>query len=254
MYTYENIIGLADTIDSTCEAIISMEQVEDEKLSQLKTAKQSSSWNVSELNGILAMFGKPYDSFFSSNDGRGVNIRSLVAQGSSINVSNLLKDYKATTTQILSLQAAISFLETEIPRIETMLETCYRYIQEIEGSPNFGKWVKASEKYLHKYMLPKDPPTGLSDVLIDNELSEILYKIERAGSFMESAESKLRYGFLYRVYRNTIEKESSIGMTTNSYISGLKEQISSLKSSLTFLKGFLNKIHVEASNLLSDYE
>ena len=103
-------------------------------------------------------------------------------------------------------------------------------------------------------MLPKDPPTGLSEVLIDNELDSILYKIEHAGSVFENADVKLRYAFLYRVYRNTIEKESSIGMTTHSYIQGVKERLSYLKSSLVFLKSFLDKIQTEAKTCLSAFE
>ena len=254
VYTYSDVIEFATWIDDACGIIISMEQDEAKKLENLTDARNTSNWNVEELRRILGLIANSFNSTSSLDSRDNVNIKSLVAQGASINISNLLKDYKTTTNQVLSLQSAIAYLEREIPRTEKTLKMCFEYVKEIEGSPGFAKWVKSSEKYLHKFMLPKDPPTGLSEVLIDNELGSILYKIAHAGSVFENADVKLRYAFLYRVYRNTIEKENSIGMTTHSYIQDVKDYLSYLKSRLVFLKSFLEKIQTETKNCLSAFE
>lgn len=249
MYTYENIVDFANMIDTFCETIISSEKREKEELQRLKKVRDTSNWNVEELKRILQLLSGPF-----IGDNSSVNLKSIVAQASSINVANLLKDYKATTREIESLQIAIAYLNVEIPRLEGMLQKCFLYLREIESHLGYDKWTKASEKYLRKFMLPKDPPIGLSAILIENDLTTVIAKIERASSLFANAEDKLRYAFLYRVYRNTKEDQSSIGFTTNSYVTELKDQISSLKSNLMFLTKFLNKIQTEAEERLSNFE
>lgn len=249
MYTYKDIVDFANMIDALCETILTSERRERETMQRLKKARDTSDWNVEELKRILHLLSLP-----CVGDGTSVNYKSIVAEASSINVANLLKDYKETTQKIQSLQMAIAYLNGEIPRLEKMLQKSLSYLREIESHLGYDKWIKASEKYLRKFLLTSDTPAGLSPVLINNDLTTVIAAIERAGSLFANAEDKLRYVFLYRVYRNTKEEQSAIGATTDSYIANLKERISSLKSDLAFMTRFLSKIQSEAEKRLTDFE
>ena len=132
MYTYSDVIEFAVWVDSACDIIISIELDEAKKLKNLTDARNNSNLNVEELRHILRLFTDSFNDTSSLDSRNNVNIKSLVMKCSTINITNLLKDYKATKNQVLTLQSAITYLEKEIPSTEKTLNMCFEYIKKIK--------------------------------------------------------------------------------------------------------------------------
>lgn len=248
MYQYEEIVTFANMIDTMCEAITSSEKSVSKEGKRLEEKTNNSRSHVMSLKNIVSCSSVELSSEYDI-----VNSTSVVAEARSIDIKNLLRDYRSTIVEINKLNHCISCLMHDIPMLEKNIDTCRLYISKIESHDCYKKWVKSSEKYLKKNIIPDDETAGLNLILIDNELSEILNILQSMSSLIQGGATKLKAAVLYSIYKST-KNDSVLFESNDGYIEHGEKRLASLEVEMMFLKQFRDKICAEAKELLCKYE
>lgn len=243
MYEYKEIVNFCNNIDALCGTILSTENINRKRLDSLQSENNKLRRNMGALQEIIRRTAANVNPKYGS-----INYFAIISEMKNINIAEMMKNYDSAMSEADRANICVAGLTYDIPAAEKIINECQACISTIETHDDFKKWVKNCRKYLEKNKLPSSPPNGMSRLLIDHSLADILDIMQEGTAFMRSDDSKLRSAYLYKVYMDTLGASDSKAPRA-SFLEQTENRLQALKNNLNFFAKFRYDLY-QAANAL----